>query len=105
MSMGVAGSIYVVAILLVLWAGSQRIGSRWAYLVASTVLLIAGALAIILSPSSEHTGLEPPRAWFSGLTAGGSWVGGGMLLLGFAALAASMMYRGPSADVSEELDS
>lgn len=105
MTMGVAAGIYVVAMLLVLWAGSRRIGSRWAYLTGSAVLLIAGSLAIILSPSSEHTGLEPPRSWFSALSASGSWVGGGLLLLGVAALAASLMYRGPSNDVTEELDS
>ena len=105
MTMGVAGSIYVVAILLVLWAGSRRIGSRWLYLFGSQAFLIAGALLIFLSPSSQDTGLEPPRAWFSGLKGGGAWLGGGLLLLGFAALAASMIYRGPSPDVPEELDS
>ena len=59
MTMAVAAGIYVVAIVLVLWAGSRRIGSRWAYLFGSDVFLIAGAFAIILSPSSQHTGLEP----------------------------------------------
>jgi hypothetical protein len=105
MTMALAGGIYLVAMLLVLWAGSRRIGSRWVYLTASGVFLIGGTLAIVLSPSSEHTGLEPLRPDFSALLAGGSWVGGGLLLLGFAALAASMMYRGPSSEVTEELDS
>ena len=105
MTMGVAAGIYLVAMLVVLWAGSRRIGSRWTYLFASVAFLIAGALVIILSPSSGRTGLEPARSWFSVLSASGGWLGGGLLLLGFAALAASMIYRGPSPDVSEELDS
>ena len=105
MTMGVAAGVYLVAMLLVLWAGSRRIGSRWAYLIASVVLLIVGALAIILTPSSGHTGLEPARSWFSSLSGSGGWIGGGLLLVGFAALGASLMYRGPSPDVSEELDS
>jgi hypothetical protein len=103
--MGVAAGIYLVAMLLVLWLGSRRIGSRWAYLTASAVFLIAGALAIILTPSSEQTGLEPPRSWFSALSVSGGWVGGGLLLLGVAALAASLLYRGPSYEVPDELDS
>ena len=105
MTMAVAASIYLVAIVLVLWAGSRRIGSRWAYLFGSDVFLVAGAFAIILSPSSQHTGLEPSRGWFSALSASGGWIGGGLMVLGFAALAASLIYRGPSTDVAEELDS
>ena len=105
MTMGVAAVIYLVAMLLMIWAGSRRIGSRWAYLTASMVLIVAGTLTILLTPSSERTGLEPPRSWFSALSVSGGWVGGGLLLLGFAALAASLLYRGPSAEVPEELDS
>ena len=105
MTVAAAAGIYVVAIVLVLWAGSRRIGSRWAYLFGSDVFLIAGTFAIILSPSSQHTGLEPARGWFSALSVNGAWVGGGLLLLGFAALGASLIYRGPSPDVAEELDS
>ena len=105
MTMAVAAGIYVVAIVLVLWAGSRRIGSRWAYLFGSDGFLVAGAFAIILSPSSQHTGLEPSRGWFSALSVSGGWVGGGLMVLGFAALAASLIYRGPSSDVAEELDS
>ena len=104
MTMAIAAGVYIAAMVLVLLAGSRRIGSRWAYLFGSEAFLVAGSLAIILTPSSERTGLEPQRVWFSGLSASGAWVGGGFLLLGFAALAASLIYRGPSPDVAEELD-
>ena len=103
MTMAVAAGIYLGAVVLVLWAGSRRIGSRWAYVIASAVLLTAGALAIILSPASAQTGLEPARPWFSGLRVSGSWLGGGLLVLGLAALAASLVYPRP-ADAAEELD-
>jgi hypothetical protein len=105
MAMVVGGTVYVVLIVLVLWAGSRRIGSRWAYVIASGVASMAGALAIILTPSSESTGLEPSRPWSGPLLVSGGWIGGGLLLLAMAALAAAMVYRGPSEDIPEELDS
>jgi hypothetical protein len=104
MAMAVGATIYLVVIVLVVWAGSRQIGSRGFYVILSGAASMAGALAIILTPSSEVTGLEPQRPWPS-LLAGGGWIGGGLLLLGLAALAASLLYRGPSDDVPEELDS
>jgi hypothetical protein len=104
-TMATGAAIYLVAIVLVIWAGSRRMGSRWFYVMASGMASVAGALAIVLSPSSKNTGLAPPRPWEPLLLDSGSWMGGGLLLLGLAALVASLLYRGPSDDVPEELDS
>jgi hypothetical protein len=98
--MPVAGAIYLTMMVLVMWAGRRGLGSRWAYVVIGGAASVGGMMAIILSPSSNGSGagLGPRRPWSEALLTSSGWLGGGLLLLGFAALVGSMLYRMPSAE-------
>jgi hypothetical protein len=101
--MRVGAVVYLALMILVVWAGRRGIGSRWTYAAVSGMAAIVGTLAIILSPSAhgDGHGLAPTRPWSEALLAGGSWIGGGLLVLSVAALIASMLYRMPSAEPGE----
>jgi hypothetical protein len=94
--MAVAAFVYLALIVSVVWAASRGYGSRWLYAAIAGVAPVAGALMIILAPSANRGGndLAPARAsWLEPLLHWGSWLGGGLLLLGLAALVGSFIYR------------
>jgi hypothetical protein len=92
MSMMLGATVYLVVIVLVIWAGYRRVGDRRTYLATSGTAALAGLLAIIMSPASRTTGLAPERPTSEWWLATSGWLGGGLLVLAAAALIAALLY-------------